>query len=113
MSQKHYHHHFLTPAIWRSWIRINDLHFLGPLSSPLLPSMSVQLILCLHSYCLSIVVLVCFCLFFLRILHCVEFGQLSFFLRVQTIGVFAGRLCRADLFGYTQCLFNVIVSYFM
>src|SRR6218665_2210933 len=55
---------------------------LGIFSSPLLPSMSVQLILCPHLYCLSIIVLVCLCFFFLRIfhvVHCVEFGQLSFF----------------------------------
>jgi|SRR6218665_1515060 len=39
-----------------------------------------------------IIVLVCLSFFFLRILHvvhCVEFCQLSFFLHVQTIGVFA------------------------
>jgi len=37
---------------------------LGPSSSPLLPSMSVPLILCPHLYCLSIVVWVFVCLFF-------------------------------------------------
>jgi len=34
-----------------------------------------------------------------------EFGQLSFFLSyVQIIGVFAGRLCLAELFGYPMQL---------
>jgi len=64
---------------------------LGPLSSPLLPSMSVQLIRCPPLYCLSTVVWVCLGFFFLRIWHivlCVEISQLSFFLYIQTIRVF-------------------------
>src|SRR6218665_3377491 len=32
--------------------------------------------------------------------YCVEFGQLSFFLHVKTIGIFAGRLCLAELLDY-------------
>src|SRR6218665_562047 len=38
---------------------------LGPLSSPLLPSMSVQLIQCPRLPCLSIIVCVCLCFLFL------------------------------------------------
>src|SRR6218665_488491 len=51
---------------------------LGPLSSPLLPAMSVQFILCPHLCCLSIVVWVCLCFLYfgiLHVVHCVEFGN--------------------------------------
>src|SRR5688572_4164610 len=76
---------------------------LGPLSSPLLPLVSVQVMLCPHLYCLSSVVLHCLCFFFLRIfhvVHCFVFGQRVFYLHVQTIGVFIERLCLAQLFFY-------------
>src|SRR6218665_1978609 len=32
---------------------------------------------------------------------------------IQAIGVFAGRLCLAQFFGYTYCLPNVVVTYFL
>jgi len=94
LKMRHHHHHqFLTPAIWQRLVRMNDLHcprsfvkFIAPFS------VSSSDAIGLHLYCLSNVVWVCLCFFFLRILHvvhCVEFGQLSFFLHVQTIGVFA------------------------
>ena len=74
---------------------------LGLLSNPLLSLVSVQVMLCLH-FILSIQrCLVCFCVFFLQILRvvrCVEFGQLALFLHVQTIGVFVTRLCLAGLY---------------
>src|SRR6218665_1046267 len=80
---------------------------LRPLSSPLLSSVSVQLTPCPRLYCLSSTVLFCLCFFFIRILRavqCVEFGHLSFFLHVQTIRVFTGRLCLAELFGISNVL---------
>src|SRR6218665_3096133 len=46
--------------------------FLGSLSSPLLPSISVQLIRCPPLHCLSIVVWLCLCFLFLRFLHVVH-----------------------------------------
>ena len=64
----HHHHQFLTPAIWRRWVRMNDLHCTRSfVKSPLLPSMSVQLIQCPPLHCLSIIVSVCLCCFFLRV----------------------------------------------
>src|SRR6218665_2271707 len=52
----HHHHQFLTPAIWRRWIRMNDLHCppsfvksIAPLNVSSINSMSFL-------YCLSIVV---------------------------------------------------------
>src|SRR6218665_1322069 len=89
---------------------------LSSLSSPLLPSMSVQLIRSPHLHCLSIVVWVCLCFFFLRNLHavhCVKFSRLSFLLHVQTTRIFAGRLCLAELFDYIMLVYNVIVSCFV
>src|SRR6218665_3764620 len=67
----------------------DDLHCPRFFINPLLPSISVQLILC-PRYCLSIVVWVCLYFVFFRILYVVnyvEFGQLSFFLHVQGVRV--------------------------
>ena len=112
------HHQFLTPTMWRRWVRMNDLQWprffvksIAPLnvspndttSSFIIVSRPIHRSLC-----------VCFCYFFLRILHvvhCGEFSQLSLFIHVRTIGVFAGRLCLTEL--STQGLSNVVVSYFM
>src|SRR6218665_828575 len=93
---------------------------LGPLSSPFLTSVSVLVMLCLHLYCLSSTVLVCLCFFVLRVLHvmhCWEFGQLSFFLHVLTIGVFAVRLCLTKLFllqsNYLQIRSMMLILHFL
>ena len=86
---------------------------LGHLSSLLPPLVLVQVMLCPQLYYLSSVVLVCLCVVFPRILHvvhCVGFGQLAFFLHVQTIGVFVERLCLAELFGY---LMTVLCHHFL
>jgi len=106
-----------------------------------LPSMSVQVIICPHVYCLLTIVwprlgwersqvdflegALCktavirinrglhLPLFLLPsnlacIVHCVEFGELSFFLHVQTIGVYDGRLwgSRVVWLPYAACLMS-------
>ena len=85
---------------------------LGSFSSPLLPSMSVQLIRCPPLHCQSIVVWVCLRLFFLRILHvvhCVEFGQLSFifyYYVLQTI-----QYWKMHLYDHLLRRFNVLLHF--
>src|SRR6218665_82909 len=87
-------HHCLTPATWRQWVRINDLHcprsFVKSISllnvSPT-DSMS-SFILSIHRS-LGLPLFLFFRI--LHVVHCVEFSQLSFSLHVQTIRVFAGR----------------------
>jgi len=75
---------------------------IAPLNVSLTDSMSSFILSIHHSLRLP----PCLCFFFLWILHVVhcvysmEFYQLSFFLHVQTIGVFAGRLCLTELYGY-------------
>ena len=54
----HHHHQLLTPAVCRDGY---EQIVLGGLLSPLLPLVSVQVILCPRLYCLSSVVLVCLC----------------------------------------------------
>lgn len=70
---------------------MNDLHC--PLSSLLLPSVTllVQLIWCPHLYYLSIVVLVCLCFFFKNLVCGVSCGTVILS-SVQTIKVFSSRV---------------------
>src|SRR6218665_164118 len=49
-----HHHQFLTLAIWRRWVRMNELNCPRPLSSPLLSSMSVIAQLKSYPACWSI-----------------------------------------------------------
>ena len=99
----------MPPAIWQWWILINNLQCPWSHLLSIAPSMSVQVMLCPHSYCLSSVVFVCLCYFFhciLYVVHYVEFGQLSYCLHVQTIRVFAEWLCLTKLFGYLMVVFD-------
>src|SRR5688572_18372594 len=81
------------------WLRINYLpcprSFVKSIAPLSLSPSNVMLSFILTTS----VVLVCLCFFFLRILsvmHCVDFGQLAFFLHFHTIGVFVETLsCRA------------------
>src|SRR6218665_495515 len=63
----HHHHQFLTPAIWRQWIRMNGLYCpwsfvksIAPLNVNPIDFMS-SFIVYIVIHCLSIVVLVCLC----------------------------------------------------
>jgi|SRR6218665_2836856 len=56
---------------------------------------------CSHLYYLWSVALICLCFLLLRIIaHCVGFGQLAIYRRVQTIGVLVERHSAAQLFGF-------------
>src|SRR6218665_1019432 len=94
----HHHHQILMPDIWRTWQQWVQINYLNCSQSSVMPSAHLN-----DSpsgdnasplYHLSSAVLVTLCFCFLKFLHlCLEFGQLSFSLYVQTIGVFVERLC--------------------
>src|SRR6218665_3317265 len=71
----HHHHRFLTPALWRRWVQMNDSHFpLGHSTSSMYTSILVRVMLTVyHNLCLPLFL---FTLNFGCSALCVRLGQL-------------------------------------
>jgi len=72
LSSSHHHRRFLTPAIWRRWVRRNAFHcprFFLKSIAPLIVSPAAQVTLTLNLVHPFSDVLLCLCVFFFRILH--------------------------------------------